>query len=183
MPAGGGANISADIIEGQGMTEVAFRRRGRWVGALRLAGFLLVWLLGGGFGALLLAAGSDASLMLWIWLAGWGLAGLFFLNLLAWSAFGTESLIGRAEGLTIMRRLVLITRPIVVPAIDIRALRWIADDPNRVVKVNGRRVAQTAIEIATSQLQLRCARGITESEAARAIAAVKQRLVVNWGRG
>ncbi|WP_417307777.1 hypothetical protein [Devosia sp.] len=183
MLAGGATNISAEVIEGQGMTEVAFRRRGRWLSGLKMIAFLLAWMVGAGFGALLLAASSDSSLMLWVWLAAWGFGGLFVLNILLWQTFGTESLISRAEELTIMRRLVLITKPIIVPAMEIRALRWLADDPTRKVTINGWRVAQTAIEIATYDLQLRCARGITEAEANKAIAAVKQRLAVSWGRG
>ena len=172
------SQVTADIVHGQGLTEIRLRRRGRLLSAFKLVAFLAVWLLAGGFAGILLAATSDQPFILIAWLAIWGIAGLVFLSALIWGAFGTETLVARSDSLTLLRRLLIFGKPTVIPAHELTGLRWIADDPMRTVKVNGRRIAQTSLEIAGTGTTLRCARGIGEREAGLAISAARDRLAV-----
>jgi hypothetical protein len=182
MLAGGTSPVRAQIIHGQGQTEVVFRRSDRWKSLLKLLIFAPVWLFGGMFAAVLMAATSDGSPMLIIWLVLWGLGGLVFLYLLLWGVLGIESLVARAETLTLKRRLLLFVRSIPLPSAELTEIRWLADDPARSVRVNGRRIPQTAIQISADGRNWRCAQGISEAEALPAIADLKQRLVVSWRR-
>ena len=129
-----------------------------------------------------MAATSGSPQMLTIWLALWGFGGLFILWLLIWSIFGRESLIGRSDSLTVMRRLLFLSRPLVLPDGEIAAVRWLPDDPARSVRVNGRRIPQTAIEITAMGRRITCARAIGELEANTAIAAARQRLLTQSRR-
>lgn len=176
---GGVSRIATEIVNGQGFTEVVFRKRGWWKGLFGLVGFLLAWLFGGLFATVLLMAGTSGQpTMLFAWLGAWGLGGLFFLYMMLWSTFGVESLIARADTLTLMRRLLLLKSPLVFPAASIESIEWIADDPGRKVTVNGRRIPQPAIAILAGGMARRCASGIGESEAREAIASVSQRFAV-----
>lgn len=183
MLAGGISPVRADVTHGQGSTEVVFRRRGT-VG--RLFGFVLAvaaWLFGLMFGIVLMAAGNAAQPWFYpAWLSGWGLGGVFGLGLMLMNALGVESIIARSESLTLMRRLLLLRFPARVAAEDLVDIRWVPDDPARTVRVNGRRIPQTSIEIVTGSRRLAGARGIGEAEAQVAIAALRQRLVTRWER-
>ena len=177
------SHVTPETIHGQGSTEIVLRRRNRWRAALALVAFLAIWVLGGGFAALMLiAVGNDQPLFFAVWLLLWCVGGgVAFLGLL-WKTFASESVIIRSDSLTLVRRLLLLRFPVVVPAKRIRALGWVADDPHRSVTVNGRRVPQTAIEISSGDGSFRFARGIGKAEADNAIATMKQRLVVSWKR-
>ncbi len=179
MLAGSISNISTVTIHGQGTTEVVFRRRGVLFRLLRVVLFAAAWLFGLMFGVVLMGAGDGGTAwFLPVWLALWGLGGLVFLAGLLWSALGVESLIARSESLTLMRRLLILRSPVVVPAGTITEIRWSPDNPNHTVRVNGRRIPQTGIEIVADDRVLRCARGIGEAQAAATIAELRQRLVV-----
>lgn len=182
MLAGGVSPVRADVIEGQGVTEVIFRRRDRWKSALKLIIFGPLWLFGGLFAVALLGTGSDNTLFLSAWLALWIPGGLIVGMLMLWGLLGVESLIARSDSLTIMRRLLVFKRPIELPAATVTSVRWVADDPSRRVRVNNRIVPQPFLEISCDGRQVKCARLISEAEADLAIAAVKQRLAVSWRR-
>lgn len=176
---GGISRIATETVNGQGFTAVVFRRRDWWKGLLGLIGFLLAWSFGGLFATVLLMAGTQGqSTMLFAWLAAWGLGGLLVLYMMLWRAFGVEALIARPDTLTLMRRLLLLSSPVVFPAASIESIEWIADDPGRKVVVNGRRIAQPAILILAGGMTRRCASGIGESEARTAIASVSQRIAL-----
>ncbi len=176
------SQVTADIVHGQGLTEIRLRRRGRLLSAFKLVAFVAVWLFAGGFAGILLAATADQPFMLVAWLAVWGIVGLAFIAALIWGAFGTETLVARPDSLTLLRRLAVFGAPTVIPAQDLTGFRWIADDPMRTVKVNGRRIPQTSLEITGTGTTLRCARGIGEREAALAISAVRDRLAAAMRR-
>lgn len=169
--------VMTETIVGQGVTEVRIRRRDRWLRLFGLVALTLGWLVGGLFALALLAAhtGEGPSMMV-TWLVLWTVLGLVWLYILLWGALGTETLLARVEGLTLMRRLLFIRHPVVIPAETISAIEWLADDPARRVLVNGRRVPQTALGIVCAGRVVTCARGIDETEAGKAIAALKQRL-------
>jgi hypothetical protein len=182
MLAGGVSPVRVEVIEGQGVTEVIFRRSDRWKGAIKLLLLVPALLFGALFAGLLLAATSGSELMLSAWLVLWGVGGLIFVGLLLWSTFGVESLIGRSDSLTVMRRLLFLTSPLVLSDGDITDIRWLPDDPRRIVRVNGRRIPQTAIEINAAGRRVTCARGIGEADANTAIAAARQRLLTQSRR-
>lgn len=182
MLAGSISPVRAQVIEGQGFTEVIFRRSDRWKGAIKLLLLVPALLFGALFAGVLLAATSGSELMLTVWLVLWGLGGLIFVGLLLWKTFGVESLIGRSDSLTLMRRLFFFSRPLVLPDGEITDIRWLADDPGRIVRVNGRRIPQTSIEITAAGRRVTCARGIGEAEANAAIAAARQRLLTQSRR-
>ena len=182
MLAGGVSPVRAEVIEGQGVTEVTFRRRDRWKSALKLMIFAPIWLFGGLFALVLLGAGSGNTLFMSAWLALWIPGGLIAGALMLWGLLGVESLIARSDSLTVLRRLLVFKKPVELPAITVTTLRWVATDPNRTVRVNNRIVPQPFIEIVGDGRQIKCARLISEAEAGLAIAAVKQRLAVSWRR-
>ena len=182
MLAGGISPVRVEVIEGQGVTEVIFRRSDRWKGAIKLLLLVPALLFGALFAGVLLAATSGSELMLTVWLVLWGLGGLIFVGLQLWNTFGRESLIGRSDSLTLMRRLLFFSRPLVLSDGEITTIRWLSDDPARIVSVNGRRIPQTAIEITAAGRRTTCARGIGEADANTAIAAARQRLVIQSGR-
>jgi len=166
-------------MHGQGFTEVVFRRRGVLFRLVRLVLFAAAWLFGLLFGIILMGAGGgDNAWILPIWLTVWGLVGLVFFVGLLWSALGVESLIARSGSLTLMRRLAILRTPFVSPADSISDIRWVADNPRRMVRINGRRIPQTGIEIVSNGRAIICAEGIGEPEAASAIAELRQRLVI-----
>lgn len=173
------SQTSIETIHGQGFTEVVFRRRGLLWRLLRVVLFAAAWLFGLMLGVVLMAAGGNGpSWFFPVWLAAWGLGGLVFLVGFLWNALGVESLVARSESLTLMRRMLFLRSPLVVPANSIGDIRWMADDPSRAVRVNGRRIPQTGIEIVADDRTLRCATGLGQAEAATAIAELRQRLVI-----
>src|SRR5690606_38906772 len=175
--------IRPELVNGQGVTEVVLRRPLWWRGIPGLLMFLAAWLLGGGFAAImLLATAGDQPWFFAAWLFIWGSVGLLFLYGMIWRTFGVESLVAYADRLTVMRRLLFLRNANDLPAAAIGSIEWIADDPTYRVTRNGRRIPQPAIQITMADRQLTCARGIGESEARSAIAAVKQRLAVSWRR-
>ena len=179
MLAGAKPQTSASTVHGQGFTEVVFRRRGVLFRLVRLVLFLVVWWFGLLFGVALMGAGGGQTAWFFpVWLAGWGLGGLVFAFALLWSALGVESLIARSESLTLVRRLLLLRRPVVMPAASITDLRWVPDDPGRIVRVNGRRIPQTSIAIVSTERTVSCAAGIGEQDAFSAIRELRQRLVI-----
>ncbi len=182
MLAGGTSPVRAEVIEGQGVTEVVFRRSDRWKGVIKLLLLVPALLFGALFAGVLLAATSGSELMLTVWLVLWGVGGLIFVGLLLWNTFGVESLIGRSDSLTVMRRLLFLKSPLVLSDGEIIDIRWLPDDPGRIVRVNGRRIPQTAIEITVAGRRVTCARGIGEAEANAAIAAARQRLLTQSKR-
>jgi hypothetical protein len=174
--------IRPEVRHGQGITEVVFRRPGRWTYALTIVGFGAVWLFGLGFAAVLLGAtGRDNTWFLGLWMALWGAGGIAVFCVLLWGLLGIESLVAHSDRLVLVRRLLLWRVPNEMPAASIAWIDWIFDDPDRKVTVNGQRIPQPAIAIATGKEVLRCARGISEAEAAAAIAALRQRLVLPRG--
>ena len=173
------STIRAEPVIGQGFTEVHLRRPYWWLRIPGLIAFLAAWLFGGGFAAiLLLAIGGEQPLFFVAWFLIWGLVGLIFLNGMIWRTFSFESLIARADSLTIARRLLFWHNRHELPAAGITEIDWVADDPAHRVTRNGTRIPQPAIRIVTADRQLTCARGIDESEARSAIAALMQRLAV-----
>lgn len=182
MLAGGISPVRADVTHGQGFTEVVFRRSDRWKSVARLLLFVPVWLLAGLFALALLAASGDRPSIVPTWLALWGLAGIALLAILLWGALGVESLVARADTLSLVRRFLLFSKTTALPARDISDMRWLADDPAQRVRFNGRRIPQTAFEVVAGSRRLACARGIGEAEAQTTIAALRQRLVTRWER-
>lgn len=180
MLAGGVSRVRADISHGQGFTEIVFRRSGRWKAAL-LLGVALLWLLGGGFAMLLLAASAGEKPMLVIWLALWGPGGFIMLMLLLWRLVGREALVVRSESLALTRSVAFLRLGRAIPAAALREIAWLADDPGIRVRVNGRRIPQSALELVEDGRRTRCAHGIGEAEAHLVIAAIRRRLVT--GRG
>jgi hypothetical protein len=177
MMAGIVAETRVEIIPGQGVTEVVFRRRCLVWRLVRLVLFAAVWAFGLMFGLVLMAAGgAEPSWFMPVWMAGWGLVGLFWIYLMVMNALGVESLLARVDGLTLMRRLLVLRFPLHVAASSLEDLRFGRDNPFRTVRVNGRRIPQTSIEIVTTDRILRCADGIGEADAEAAIAALRQRL-------
>lgn len=183
MLAGGVSAIRPELVNGQGVTEVVMHRPLWWQSLPGLVMFFAAWLLGGGFAAiLLLATAGDQPWFFAGWLLIWGGVGLLFLYGMIWRTFGLESLIAHSDRLTIMRRLLVLKNAHQLPAAAITAIEWIADDPTYRVTRNGRRLPQPAIQIEMGERQMSCARGIGEAEARSAIAALKQRLVIDWRR-
>jgi len=182
MTVGERSDVRAETIHGQGVTEVVFRRRGVLWRAVRLVLVVAGLLAGGGFAALLLMVG-DQPLMLVLWLAIWGIVGLGLIYIMVWSSFGVEHLIAHRDRLAIKRRLLVLASTTELQATAISAIRWIADDPNRSVTINGRRVPQSAVEILSGATTQRLARGISAAEAQPALAAINQRLGAARGRG
>lgn len=182
MLAGGISQIRAEFDHGQGYTGVRLRRPGRWMRILLLVPAIAIWVFGGGFALVMLAATSDEPAFFYIWLTGWTLGGLAFLVTLAWRAFSTEALVIRSDGVTLLRRLLLLTFPTHLPAAQIADLRFVPDDLTRTYTVNGRRIPRASFEITGRDRNLRFARGISEAEAQSVIAAIKQRLAVSWRR-
>jgi hypothetical protein len=172
--------LRADIIYGQGVTEIAFRRRFRWGRLVLMVLVALFWLGGSLFGLLLLAASSagPSPLFTGLWLFGWIAGGLVAIVLVLWSLVGVDWLVVRHDGVTRVRQLLFAKWPKLVPAAVVTGIDWFADDPSTTVTVNGRKVPQPHIAIATKSGTERLAHGITESEARPAIAAVTQRLVL-----
>ena len=179
MLAGGISEVRPEIIHGQGFTEVVFRRRGMLMRLVGFVAFVAAWLFGFLLGIVLMGVGGDGPAWFFpLWLAGWGLGGLVFLFGLLWNALGVESLVVRADNLTLLRRMLFFNSPVVLPARTISEIRWMADDPTRLVRVNGRRIPQTGIEIVTDSRVVRCAKGLGESDARTVIAELRQRLVI-----
>lgn len=177
MLAGGTAATRAEIVHGQGQTEILFHRRGGLWRLARLVLFATGWLFGLGFAALMMSVDGQPSLFYVGWLAIWLLGGgLLMLGLLAGTVM-REALVVRAEGLSLRHRLFLWSRSIDIPATAITALDWIADDPTRSVRHNGRRIPQTALRIEAEPRNHVCARGISEAEALSVIGTIRQRLV------
>jgi hypothetical protein len=117
--------------------------------------------------------------MLTAWLVLWGLGGLVLVGILLRGLLGVESVVSRADGLTLVRRVLLFSRSTPMPAASISGMEWLADDPSRTVTINGRRIPQTALAIGAGARRFTCARGIGEAEALAVIAALRQRLVVS----
>lgn len=169
--------VMAEIVRRDDRTEISFRRRGHWLRVAGIVALFAVWTGGAVVAALLPGAGSGGPApMPLVWLGGWTLLGLLVLFMLLWRALGTEALIARPDSLTLMRRLLFIRSPIVLPAADITAIEWEADDPNRRAPVHGSRLPQSAISITAHDATLRCASGIDEGEAQTVIASLAQRL-------
>lgn len=176
---GGLASIRTEIINGQGFTEVIFRRRGTLKRLLALVLIAVMWAFGALFGALMTQVTSSGSPgFAWVWLVLWLIGGPVAIAMLLWNALRVESLIAQSNGLTLMRRLMFWKSPIIVPATRLSRIGWFPDDPAHTVRVNGRRVPQTGIAIVHDGGVLRCARGISEAEAGTALAALGQRLVI-----
>ena len=182
MLAGNVSPVRAEVNHGQGFSEIVFRRTDRWKGAIRLLFLVPAWLFGGLFAFVLLSVGNDNGLMLTAWLVLWGLGGLVLFGVIVWSSFAVESLIVRSDELTLLRRLLVLSRPTVLPAAELRDIGWLADNLRRSVRVNGRRIPQTALNIETESGSFTCAAGISETEAQSTIAAVQQRLRIGGRR-
>lgn len=183
MLTGGVSPVRVDVTHAQGFTEVRFRRRGVFFRLVWFVLFALGWAFGLFFGLALLAAGTvEQPWFLPVWLTAWGLGGLFSLWLLLMNALVVESLIARLDRLTLLRRILVLRFPVEVPAAEIQDIRWVADDPARRVRHNGRRIPQTCLEIVSDSRNLRCADGIGQAEAQAAIIAIRQRLVTSRRR-
>lgn len=171
--------IRAETIDGQGFTEVVFRRPFDWRSLVFFVVITAFWLFGNAFAFLLMAA-MGSTVHPWffgIWIFGWTIGGLFIGFIFLWGLFSVESLIARADSLTLMRRLLILKLPTVMPAASILSIDWVADDPLRKVTVNGTRVLQPGIAITATGQTVRCAAGIAEVEARRIIPLLQQRLV------
>lgn len=177
----GASEVRVEIDHQQGVTEVRLRRPRRWLNIVTIVPVTALWLLGAGFAALMLGV-SDQTWFMVTWLTLWVLGGGVMLLALVLGAFTTETLLARSDGVTLLRRLLLLKLPTELPAGDVAELRWIADSPTRVVRVNGRRIPQTALEVPGNPHPVQFARGIGKPEAESVIAAIRQRLVVPRGR-
>lgn len=182
MLTGGVSQIRAEFDHGQGYTGVRLRRPGRWKRVLMLLPAIAIWVFGGGFALIMLAATSNEPAFFYIWLTAWGLGGFAFIATLAARAFTTETLVIRSDGVTLVRRFLLLAFPTHLPAAQIADLRFVPDDLTRTYTVNGRRIPQTSFEIVGNPRNLRFAHGISQAEAQAVITAVKQRLAVSWKR-
>lgn len=168
--------VRTKINHGQGFTEVVFWRTDWWKGMIWFVVMLPVWLFGAVFALALLGTTDANALMLTTWMALWGAGGLLALLLLVWRSFRVEALVARPDGLTLIRRLLLLASKVPLPAARLREVRWEADDPQRVVKINGRRAPQHALVVETETGRHTLASGIDAKQAETAITALKQRL-------
>jgi len=175
MAAGG--EVSIEVRDGQGFTEIVFRRTGALGRLAMLVLVILGWLFGLMFGVVMLAATEQRAFMA-LWLGGWSLGGLFMIWVVIWRALGVESLIARSDGLTVMRRLAVLRFGQTVTAQAFRTLHWRPDDPTRRVVVNGRRLRQPHLEVVAAERVLRLAHGITSADADRAKTLVQRRVVL-----
>ncbi|MGV3651067.1 MAG: hypothetical protein ACO1OK_06545 [Devosia sp.] len=177
MLAGGTAATRVEIVHGQGQTEILFHRRG-WLGrVVRLMLAAAGWLLGLLFAALMLSVGDQPSLFYLGWLAIWLVGGGVLVFALIAGAFTRETLVVRAEAIALCHSLFWWSRSDDIPAAAVTGIEWIADDPTRRVRYNGRRIPQTALLIAAGGRSRLCARGLSEAEALTVIGTIRQRLV------
>jgi hypothetical protein len=181
--AGGIAETRADIVHAQGFTEVVFRRRGMIWRLLRLLAFAVAWMVGLGFAALMASVNGEQQPLFYVaWMALWGVGGGIFLLAMLDGVLGVHSLVARADGLSLVHRLLLWRHATEFAASSIRSIDWISDDPTRKVTHNGRRIPQTGIRIVSESMTRYCGRGIGEADARAAIAALAQRLVIRRSR-
>lgn len=165
------------IEYGQGETTIHLRVP-RNLGSILFQVFFLV--IGGAaalFVTLLISAGSGEPAFLQIWMVGWTFGLLFVLFRLLWTIFGREKLIARNEGLTIARSILFVPWKHFYSIDDVGRMRFIANDPARSVRINGRIIPQPAIGIIARGYEVKLAHGISEPEANQVIEALRQRLV------
>lgn len=175
------SKVAAETIHGQGVTEVVFRRKGLVGNLIVLLLIACGWLAAGGLAAII-SIGARDPLFTTVWFALWLVVGGGFVLMRMWRVFGSESLIAYPDRLVLQRRLLLARPQRSFPVGTVSAIRWLADDPLHVVRVNGRRIPQTSIEVLADGAELRVARGIGESEARGAIASLEQRLLIGRRR-
>src|SRR5690606_21938544 len=95
---GGLASIRTEITNGQGFTEVIFRRRGMLKRLLVVALIAVMWAFGALFGALMTqVTSSDSPGFAWVWLVLWLIGGPVAIAMLLWNALRVESLIAQSN--------------------------------------------------------------------------------------
>lgn len=175
---GGGNRVRIDY--GQGVTTATIYSRGTIMSAIVTLFFLGFWTFGGLFAGAMLAVelkrgGSGAFLM--IWLAIWVLAEFFGFAALLWQLFGRTVVSASNAGVKISRKVFFFGLTSHLPALSISRFSFVLDDPSLSVKVNGRRIPQSALRVHTADRTYSMGRGIGRDDADAIIKAFQQRIV------
>lgn len=179
MPGMGPSRLAIEY--GQGETLIGLPMRGGPVRALGIALLLAFWSLGGLFAVALMAAGSISTVFFTAWITGWAAGFIALLIWLFWTLVGRETLVAVPTGLTRVRSILFFKTAQAFSAPEARQIAYLADDPARRVRFNGRRIPQSALVISGSGRTVRFAHGIGQAEAEEVVAAVRMR-VVQQGR-
>ncbi len=167
----------ARIEYGQGETTIHLRVPRNFLVIFTHALILVVGGAGSLFVALMMSAGAGDPAFYRVWLTLWTAALVFVVVRLLWFLFGRERLIARNSGLMLARSILFVPWNKTYATNDVGPMRFIADDPTRSVRINNRRIPQSAIGITANGHELKLAHGISEAEAKSVIEALKQRLV------
>lgn len=141
---------------------------------------LLILVAGGAgslFVGLMMSVGTGDPAFYRVWLTLWTAGLIFVVVRLLWFLFGRERLIARNSGLTLARSILFLPWNKTYATNDVGQMRYIADDPARSVRINNRRIPQSALGITANGHELKLAHGISQAEAKGVIDALKQRLV------
>ncbi|MCI5078313.1 hypothetical protein [Oricola sp.] len=167
------------VIPGQGVTTVVIVPRTGVVSFVAMLAVFAFWSFGGLFAMLMLEVANrngDSGAFFRIWLVAWVVAEIVFLLTIAWRLFGRIVVEARATGLSVARKILFFGPRSTVPASAFSGLSFLPDDPSRRVKVNGRRIPQSALTVRATTGSFRLVSGITREDADVVVAAVRRRL-------
>lgn len=172
------------VIQGQGVTTVVIKPKGRLGSVLFAIPVLAFWTFGGLFAGLMLMVerddgGSGAFFM--IWLTAWFFAEVFGVIYILWKLLGRIVVRVTPAEVVVSHRILGIGPSVRLPATSTSGMDWTPDDKSTTVKVNGRRIPQSALRIRAIPQMITIARDISRDDAEAVMAACSSR-VPRWGR-
>ena len=176
---GRGISSRVRIRYGQGVTTATVRSRGSILSVLTTLLMLGFWTFGGLFAGLMLMVEFDngrSGAFFLIWLVAWVIAEAAMMVALLWQLFGRTVIAASSNGITVSRRILGIGPSRHYAPHDVSGFSYVFDDPRTTVKVNGRRIPQSALRVHANPHMFSVATGIPRDDADAMIQAFNQRL-------
>ncbi|APH73013.1 hypothetical protein [Aquibium oceanicum] len=168
----------------QGVTTVSIKPAGG-IGAVVVPVFFLVfWSFGGLLAVMLLMVERDkgqSGAFFVMWLVAWVIGVAFALINILWKLFGRTVLVITPAAVSVSRKILGLGGTTRLPIDAMGDMHWVSDDPGITVKVNGKRIPQSALKIRTGSGQVSVARRISRDDAEAIIAACGPE-IPRWGR-
>ena len=157
---------------------------GRIGGVIVSAAFLAFWTFGGLMAAVMLMVereqGQSGAFFV-MWLVAWVIGVAFALINILWKLFGRTVLVITPAAVSVSRKILGLGGTTRLPVDATGDMHWVSDDPGITVKVNGKRIPQSALKIRTGSGQVSIARRISRDDAEAIIAACGPE-IPRWGR-